>query len=296
MTSAPCACSASASARSSRTSPKPPGYCSSDRERAGARRVLRRPDDDGDPERRRPRADHVERLRKHVVRNEEAPALAPADAQRERHRLGGRRRLVEHRRIGDRHAREVADHRLEIDERLEAPLRDLRLVRRVRRVPRGILEDVAQDDARRVRAVVALPDVRREHAILRGDRPQARKRLRLGDGPRQRQRRALANPRGHDGVDQRGAGRIAQHREHRGLVGRRRADMARGEFRAVLESGEAGLRRCFGIHVRDSDLRRALGIRPRRSAFRTPRRRASPRARPDRRASGETAMRRRGPG
>ena len=51
-----------------------------------------------------------------------------------------------------------AHHGLEVEQRFQAALRDLRLVRRVGRVPGRVLEDVAQDDVRRVRAVVALAD------------------------------------------------------------------------------------------------------------------------------------------
>ena len=110
---------------------------------------------------------------KHIVGDEKAHAPALAHPQAQRHRLGRGRRLVQHRGVRDRHAGEIADHRLEVDERLEPPLRDFRLVRRVGGVPGRVLEDVAQDHARRVRAVVALPDHRRQHAVLRGDRPAA---------------------------------------------------------------------------------------------------------------------------
>ena len=128
------------------------------------RRGTCRTDDDLDVERRRARAHDVERLRQHFVGDEKARARRRAHPLAERHRLRGRRRFVEHRRVRDRHAGQVAHHRLEVDERFEPALRNLRLIRRVRRVPRGILEDVALDDARRVRAVVALPDERlRDH-------------------------------------------------------------------------------------------------------------------------------------
>ena len=59
---------------------------------------------------------------------------------REVHRLGGGGGLVEERRVGDRQTGEVDHHRLEVEERLEAALRDLGLVRRVLRVPARVLE------------------------------------------------------------------------------------------------------------------------------------------------------------
>ena len=68
---------------------------------------------------------------------------------RQRHRLGRGGGLVEHRRVGDGHAGEVGDHGLEVEQRFHAALRDLGLVGRVGGVPGRVLEDVAQDDARR---------------------------------------------------------------------------------------------------------------------------------------------------
>ncbi len=140
----------------------------------------RRSGDDLDAERRRARAHDVDRLRKHIVGDEEALRLAPRDAVAQRHRLGGGGGFVEHRRVGDGHAGQIAHHRLEIDERLEAPLRYLRLVRRVRGVPRRVLEHVAQDDSRRVRAVIALADEGFQHLVLRGHRTQPGERCGLG--------------------------------------------------------------------------------------------------------------------
>ena len=82
-----------------------------------------------------------------------AAAACLVDRRIERHRLGRRGGLVEHRRVGDLHAGEVRDHRLEVEERLEPALADLGLVRRVGRVPGRVLEHVAQDHAGGVGAV-----------------------------------------------------------------------------------------------------------------------------------------------
>ena len=70
----------------------------------------------------------------------------------ERHRLGGRGALVEQRGVGRRQPGQVADHGLEVDQRLEPALGDLRLVRRVGGVPARVLEHVAADHRRRDRA------------------------------------------------------------------------------------------------------------------------------------------------
>ena len=158
--------------------------------------------DDVDPEWLGPRAKHFERLRMHPGVGQERVARALGGAFGERHRLGGGSGLVEERRIRDRHRREVADHRLKVDDRLHPPLGDLGLVGRVGRVPRGIFQDVAQDHGRRVRAVVALADEARAHLVAGGDRAQLRERRRLGDGGRQPHRRRLRDARRDDFGDQ----------------------------------------------------------------------------------------------
>ena len=68
----------------------------------------------GDEELRRARAAGPIRVGLHPVQH--------------RHRFGGGSRLVEQRRVGDLHARQVAHHRLKREQRLEASLRDLGLV------------------------------------------------------------------------------------------------------------------------------------------------------------------------
>ena len=92
----------------------------------------------------------------------------------QRHRLGGRGALVEQRRVGGRQPGEVADHGLEVEQRLEPALGDLRLVRRVGGVPARVLEHVAPDHRRRDRAVVAEADHRLARAVARRRAPAAR--------------------------------------------------------------------------------------------------------------------------
>ena len=137
-------------------------------------------DDQLDADRLGAGAHDVDRLRMAVGRNEEHPARRLGEPQAERHRLRGRRALVEERRVGDRQTGEIADHGLEVEQRLEAPLRDLRLVRRVGGVPGGVLQHVAQDHRGRVAVVIAHADERLEHLVLFGDPPQRLDRLRLG--------------------------------------------------------------------------------------------------------------------
>ena len=157
------------------------------------RRVLHVDDAQLEAERLGACREELERLREGgAIGEEDARVLARADAMRERHPFGGGRGLVEQRRVGDVHRGEVLHRGLEVEERLEPPLRDLGLVGRVGRVPAGVLEHVAQDDGRRHRVVVAQADERAEHLVLRRDRPQAGEVVVLALGLGQRQRIACA--------------------------------------------------------------------------------------------------------
>ncbi len=89
--------------------------------------------------------EHVDRLSVGVVVDEEAVAAPRGRAVGHRHCLGGSRCLVEERGVGDLEAGELSHHRLEVDQGFEPSLADLWLVGRVRRVPGGVLEHIAQD-------------------------------------------------------------------------------------------------------------------------------------------------------
>ena len=93
-----------------------------------------------------------------------------AGAQGVHHRDGFGRggSLVQQRAVGQGHAREVADDRLEVHQGLQASLRYFRLVGRVGGVPYGVLEDVALDDGGGDGAVPALSDVRGVEFVLGG--------------------------------------------------------------------------------------------------------------------------------
>ncbi len=132
-----------------------------------------------DAERLGARAQDVERLRKAASRRRGTAACRRPSIRfactrvQHRHRLGRGGGFVEQRRVGDLHPGQIAHHRLEIEERFEPALRDLGLIRRVRRVPARILEHVAQDHARRDAVVVAEADERpRTIWLLRATRAQ----------------------------------------------------------------------------------------------------------------------------
>ena len=90
---------------------------------------------------------------------ERSSALNTLEIMTHRHGLGGGCGLIQHRGISDRHAGQVADHRLEIHQSLHAPLRDLGLVWRVGRVPAGILKNITSNHRRQVRAVISHPNI-----------------------------------------------------------------------------------------------------------------------------------------
>ena len=101
------------------------------------------------------------------------PALL--ERRRQRHRLGGRGRLVEQAGAGDVEAGQVDDDGLEVEQHLQPALADLRLVRRVGGVPGRVLHDVAQHDRRGVGAGVAGADHRRDGACCAPRSPAARR-------------------------------------------------------------------------------------------------------------------------
>ncbi len=177
-------------------------------------------------------------LRERVGVDQEDGALRPRCAAGDEHALHDGGRLVQHRRIGGRQARQIGDHRLEVDEGFEPTLRDLRLVGRVRGVPGRVLEDVARDHRRGQRVVVAQPDHRPRRPVLRRELAQLRERLRLG---RRRGDGAVGDGGGMDGcrdgaVHERADAVVAERAEHLGLGGGVGADVPVAEGRRVHSS------------------------------------------------------------
>ncbi|MGX1371530.1 hypothetical protein RKD19_006889 [Streptomyces canus] len=124
--------------------------------------------------------DHGDGLRQHVGVDEEETLLVLPHPAGQRHGLGRRGPLVEQRGTRGRQPGEVRDHGLEVEQGLQPSLRDLRLVRRVGRVPGRVLHDVAQDDRRGEGAVVPEPDHGVEHLVPVGQGPQLGQHLGLG--------------------------------------------------------------------------------------------------------------------
>ncbi len=234
-TSTPAACARAMNGSRSSTSPASSGYCSSAPNVTASNAIVGRGSDPQlDAERLGAAPQHGDRLRKAAIRDQEHARLvaqrARLDAMQERHRLPRRRPLVQQRRVGHCHPRQVGDHGLEVEERFEAALRDLGLVRRVGRVPARVLEQAAADRARRQRVVVAEADEAARDLVPARDRPQAREVLRLALRGRQRERRLQANARRQRFVDERVERGGANRREHGPRLVRRRADVAGSEM------------------------------------------------------------------
>ena len=200
---------------------------------AGARRAL----DDLDPQRRGARLDHGDGLRVQVVADEERLCLGLRGPLRHRHRLGGRGRLVQQARVRNRQPGQVRDHGLEVQKRLEPPLRDFGLVGRVGGVPGRVFQDVALDRGRRDGAVIPLPDQAGHHRVLA--RHVAHEAEQLMFGQRRPVERPVLPDRAGDRLPDQLVEAVAAHGlEHLGHLGRRRADMAAvGEVVGVVVGG-----------------------------------------------------------
>ena len=81
-------------------------------------------------------------------------------ATTEGHRFGGGGAFIKQRGICHIQASEIHDHRLEVEQGFEPPLRNLGLIGRVLCVPTGIFQDVAQNDPWRQGAIIAHADKR----------------------------------------------------------------------------------------------------------------------------------------
>ena len=163
----------------------------------------RRPHNDRDAASLGPGGDDGDGLRvASGVHQELLPGAWCGHAERHAHRLGGGGRLVEEGGVGHFEAGQVAHHRLEIEERLEPALGDLRLIGRVRGVPARVFEDVPLDDARDVAVGVSHAQEGPENSVGPGPFGQFGERLRLARGGRQIQRLAQPDVPGDQGVDQ----------------------------------------------------------------------------------------------
>lgn len=155
---------------------------------------------------------HVQRLRMHVVSHEEAIGVFQlAGAFGQGHRFGGGGGFIQQRSGSQIRAGQIEGHGLEVQQRFQAALRHLRLIRGISGVPTRIFQHVAQDHRRRQHGAVAHADIGFVALILRGDRLQLSQRLVFGRRVADRRRPRQLNVRRHDLLDQR-AERASAHR------------------------------------------------------------------------------------
>jgi len=191
-----------------------------------------------DAQRLRPGAQHLQGLRQAVrVGQEDAPPAGHPAGQS--HRLGRRRGLVQQGCPGHRQPAEVGHHGLEVQQRLQPALRDLRLIGRVGGVPAGVFQQVPADHRRGDRAVVAESDHRGEQLVTGREPAQLGLRLLLGQRRRQVQP-AVGDPGRQGSLGQVVQGCAADRAQHLLLLGGRRPDVAMGE---THERGPPGLAR-----------------------------------------------------
>ena len=152
---------------------------------------------------------HRDGLRQAGVGDKEAVAAVLGDAVAHVHGLRRRRGLVEQRGVGAGEAGEVHHHGLEVEQRFQSALRDFRLIGRIGGVPTWILQDVALDDGRRDRVVVAEADHGARDAVAPSKLCQRRQHVSLGAAFRKVFRNRSADRFRHSGIHERVEGFVA---------------------------------------------------------------------------------------
>jgi len=103
--------------------------------------------------------DDCERLRMTILRDEKGQSGVVCRRDAHVHRFGCGGALIEQRGSGDGQSREIADHRLKVQQRLKASLCHLGLIRRVCGVPRGVFKNVSLNHSRYERVHIAHADI-----------------------------------------------------------------------------------------------------------------------------------------
>ena len=193
------------------------------------------------PERREACLQDCDRLREAVGVHDDSVCVDRGAPAHEGDGLRHRRPLVEQGGVGRVEARQIADHGLEVQERLEATLADLGLIGGVRRVPGRALEHVALDDAGGDRAVVAESDHRLGDHVVRGEPAQLLEHLALRGGRRKVQVPEAPHAVRNRGIHQRVEALVAEDLEHARLLVVRGPDVAAHEVLEGLElAGSCG--------------------------------------------------------
>lgn len=124
--------------------------------------------ENADAERFRPGLQEGNRLGMTMIGDKESVSAPDVVAEGHGLRRGGG--LIEQGGVGDLHPREVADHRLKIQQGFQASLGDFRLIRCIGGIPARVLQDVPADDRGSPGAVVACSDegLREDVAVHQG--------------------------------------------------------------------------------------------------------------------------------
>ena len=133
------------------------------------------PHNDAHANRGSARAHDVERLRENIFVHKYLVFLllhgfARPQLQHHVHGFGGGGGFVEQRAAAHRQTGEAAYRRLEVEQGLQAPLRNFGLIGRVGGVPRGVFQNVALDDGGQVRTVVPHANQRAQRLVFGGKR------------------------------------------------------------------------------------------------------------------------------
>ena len=188
-----------------------------------------------------PGADDFDGLRVAIRGDEERRGAFAGDGMNEAHRFRGCRALVEQRSVRNRQAGQVDDHRLVVEQRLEAALGDLRLVWSILSVPTGILQHVALDDRGGDGVRVPHPEIAAADAVLGSDLPELVEKAVFGAAGRQVERPLEADVLGNGRVDERVERALPERLEHLDDVLRVRADVAVDEAIGVPRHGHLAL-------------------------------------------------------
>jgi len=151
------------------------------------------------------------------------------------HGLCSRGGFIEHGGIGHGHGGQITDHGLKVQQGFHAALADFGLVWGVRGVPSGVFQNIAQDHAGGVGAVVTLANKAFEQFVLARHGFEFCQCRRFGDGGGQLHALAPSDGARHDGLDQGSARGRANHPQHVLFIRGTDANVAGNELRMVFQ-------------------------------------------------------------
>ncbi|MNP25546.1 hypothetical protein D3C76_1183590 [compost metagenome] len=188
--------------------------------------VIHSVDDQLEPEAFGTGLHHGNGLRMAVFVDKEQIAFRLGNPLGQGHGFRGRSGFIQQRGVGQFKSREVDGQLLEIQQRFKPALGDFRLIGRVRGVPAGIFQDVAQDDGGGQRAVIAHADQAGPDLVLLSVTAQLGQCGFFVEGWRQVEWSVQADSRRYRLLDQLDPAAEAEAVEHRLLLGGIRPEVA----------------------------------------------------------------------